>query len=158
MEKSDDRGYFLRVFDEEKISFDIKQASYAKNLKVHTLRGMHFQRAPFAESKLITCTEGEVFDVVVDTQRASSTFGKYKSFILGENAPCNSILIPRGFAHGYLTLTEVSSLLYFMDTKYREEFSSGFAWDDKEVKIDWPYKPKVISVKDSLLTSLRMNI
>jgi dTDP-4-dehydrorhamnose 3,5-epimerase len=116
---------------------------------------MHFQKSPFAESKLITCTEGVVFDVIVDIQRNSSTFGQHKSYILGGNQVYNSIFIPSGFAHGYLTLTPKSSLIYFMDMNFNESHAFGFAWDDKEVGIDWPFTPRIISKRDRSLGKLK---
>lgn len=154
-EITDDRGFFLRVFDESNIDFTIKQVSFAKNFGIHTLRGMHFQKSPFSESKIITCTEGLIFDVAVDIQKNSPTFGQHKSYILGSNQLHNSVFIPNGFAHGYLTLTPKSSLIYFMDMNFNESHAFGFAWDDKEVGIDWPYAPRIMSDKDRLLGKMK---
>jgi len=151
----DTRGHFMRVFDQSQFPFKFEQVSFVQNSTLHTLRGMHFQSFPFAESKLVTCTEGKIFDVVVDIQRESTTFGEYRSFVIGDDEKYNSIFIPKGFAHGYLTLSPKSSLVYFMDTIFKESHASGFVWNDKDVAIEWPHTPRIISEKDKALGKLK---
>ena len=153
---SDIRGNFSRLFCEKiyssfNIDFKIKQVSFATNIKKHTLRGIHFQGHPMQEQKLLHCLRGEIWDVVVDIRKNSKTFGKWQSFHLDKN---NCLFIPRGFAHGYITLTNKVEIIYFMDEFYDAKASTGLIWNDKEVNISWPYQPKVISKNDQNLFKL----
>ena len=153
---SDFRGNFSRIFCEKvysnfNINFAIKQVSLATNIKKHTLRGIHFQKHPMQEQKLLHCLRGEIWDVVVDIRKNSKTFGKWQNFHLDKN---NCLFIPSGFAHGYITLTNKVEIIYFMDEFYDSQSSKGLIWNDKEVNILWPYQPKVISKKDQNLFKL----
>ena len=103
------------------------------------------------EQKLLHCLRGEIWDVVVDIRKNSKTFGKWQSFHLDKN---NCLFIPRGFAHGYITLTSKVEIIYFMDEFYDSQSSKGLIWNDKEVNILWPYQPKVISKNDQNLFKL----
>ena len=146
----DERGSFLRVWEEENLKNEVrlKQASAAINPRPRTLRGLHYQENPHAETKIVQCVLGSVFDVVVDLREDSPTYGKYLSTRIGPVQEYQGIVVPKGFAHGYLTLEENSTLLYYMDHSYVPGSARGIAWDDPAFQIDWPYKPDVISAKD----------
>ena len=154
--KSDFRGSFTRLFCDEifsnfGIDFKIRQASIATNKKKHTLRGMHFQDYPRQEQKLLCCLKGKIWDVVVDIRKNSKTFGQWQYFQLNRNS---CLFIPKGFAHGYLTLTSEVELIYFMDELYESKLSKGIIWNDKKINIPWPFQPKVISKFDQNLIKL----
>jgi len=146
----DERGSFLRVWDEENLSrqIDLNQASVSNNVKARTLRGLHFQKYPHSETKVIQCILGSVFDVVVDLRKNSPSYGKHLSVRLGSREIYQGIVVPNGFAHGYLTLEDNSSLLYFMDKPYVSESAKGIAWDDPTLQIAWPHEPQLISKRD----------
>ena len=146
----DERGSFLRIWEEANFNTHIKlnQASAAINPKARTLRGLHFQTEPHEESKVIQCIMGSVFDVVVDLRKDSSTYGKHSSIQLGPKETYQGIVVPKGFAHGYLTLEANSTLLYFMDNPYVPESAKGIVWNDPTLRIAWPYEPEVISDRD----------
>ena len=152
----DDRGAFMRVFDKSNPidSFVLTQASVVTNPVVGTLRGLHFQAEGYAETKIVHCISGSVFDVVVDLRKSSTTFKEHLSVSLGLMEAFQGILIPKGFAHGYLTCNANSTLLYFMDQSYNAEFAKGIAWNDPMLKIDWPNSPTVISTRDSSFPSI----
>ncbi len=156
---SDLRGYFSRLFCLKELAmnnltFTIDQINYSSNLSKGTLRGLHFQKAPFQEKKIIFCVKGSVFDVIVDIRKDSKTFGKYETFSLSEGTD-EVIFIPKGMAHGFQTLENNTDLLYFMDGIYNKESESGVIWNDDELKIPWPVKNKIISEKDKNLNFLK---
>lgn len=146
----DERGSFLRVWDKENFRnhIDLTQASVAINPKARTLRGLHFQKEPHSETKIVQCVLGSIFDVVVDLRKNSSTFGKHLSIRLGPGDIYQGIVVPKGFAHGYLTLEDNCMLLYFMDKSYVPESAKGIVWNDPTLQIVWPYEPKMISTRD----------
>lgn len=146
----DERGAFARVWDESIFldSMKLIQASVATNPKKGTLRGLHFQSSDFAENKIVQCISGSVFDVVVDLREDSSTFRQHFSIQLGIEQEYQGILVPKGFAHGYLTLSPNSTLLYFMDNVHAPEFAMGLNWNDPALKIPWPSSPRVMSNRD----------
>ena len=155
-DKSDFRGNFLRlfcnkIFLEFNIKFEIKQASIATNHRRHTLRGMHFQDYPMQEQKLLCCLQGKIWDVVVDIRKNSKTYGHWQNFNLGSK---KCLFIPKGFAHGYITLTDKVKLIYLMDEYHEPKLSKGFIWNDRNVNITWPHQPKVISNYDKNLCNL----
>lgn len=148
----DERGFFARIFDkkafeEQGIKFDLIQSSVSFNKKKGTLRGMHYQLEPFSESKIVRCTMGKVYDVIVDLRPDSKTF---KEWIGIEMSADNRrmLFIPKGFAHGFVTLEDNCEISYQMDQIYDPKSASGFRWDDKAFKIFWPVEPKVIIEKD----------
>ena len=153
----DDRGSFARVWDQTILGelISITQVSVATNPLARTLRGIHFQAKEYAETKIVQCITGLVFDVVVDLREESSTYKQYFSVLLGPNEKFQGIVIPKGFAHGYLTLMANSTLLYFMDQIYVPESAQGIAWDDQTLQINWPSAPLVISSKDRQLPMLK---
>ncbi|WP_272038674.1 dTDP-4-dehydrorhamnose 3,5-epimerase [Paenibacillus sp. JJ-100] len=157
----DHRGYFARSFCENElnahgIDFSVKQANIAFNKSAGTLRGMHFQLPPYAEDKIVTCTSGALYDVIIDLNRESSTFGQwYGVNLTSEN--CLSLYVPKGFAHGYLTLLNDTSIHYMVTEKYTPTHESGVRWDDPAFSIDWPETvSKIISDKDNKWTNFSL--
>jgi dTDP-4-dehydrorhamnose 3,5-epimerase len=155
----DERGSFLRVWNKEKLTnqIDLNQVSVANNPKIGTLRGLHFQKDPHAETKIIQCVVGSVFDVVVDLRRESRTCGKYLSIQLGPKEKYQGIIVPKGFAHGYLTLEVNSTLVYFMDYPYVPESANGIVWNDPNLHIDWPFEPEIISDRDRNFPTIKIS-
>jgi dTDP-4-dehydrorhamnose 3,5-epimerase len=150
--KPDERGYFARTwcqheFTARGLSSNIVQCNTSFNLKKGTLRGMHFQQEPNAEIKLIRCTTGKIFDVVLDLRPQSETFRKWTSLILSSTSQ-NMIYIPQGCAHGFLTMEDNTEVFYQMSEFYSAESARGVRWDDPAFKIDWPGNVVVISERD----------
>jgi len=148
----DERGCFARVWDKqvfEKQGLDSKlvQCNISFNTKKGTLRGMHFQTAPYEEKRLVRCTRGKIFDVIIDLRPKSYSFKKWEGVELSaENY--KMLYIPDGFAHGFQTLEDNTEVFYQISEFYRPEYSRGVRWDDKAFQIKWPLKPSVISEKD----------
>ena len=111
---------------------------------------MHFQKSPFQEDKVVRCISGEVFDVIVDIRANSKTFGQWRSLILSSKK-MNAIYIPKGFAHGYQTLSNNCQILYFHTEFYKKESENGFSYNSPFLNIKWPLKITNISKKDSKL-------
>ena len=150
--KTDERGYFFRVFckkdfAEMGIDYKIVQINRSLNIKKGTLRGMHFQKSPKAEDKIIQCIKGAVYDVAVDLRSDSETFGQWIAEELTEENK-KMFLIPKGFAHGYQALRNDSEVLYFSSEFYSPEHVGGVRWDDPVFNIKWPVKEVIISEKD----------
>lgn len=150
----DERGYFSRVWCTNELErFDLHiqfvQCNISYNKKSGTLRGMHFQRAPFEEAKLVSCIRGSIYDVIIDLRKDSKTYMKWEAFVLNSHEPV-SLYIPRGFAHGYQTLEDNTEVLYHMTQFYHAESSCGVRWNDPIFSINWPENTKrIISCKDS---------
>jgi dTDP-4-dehydrorhamnose 3,5-epimerase len=149
----DDRGYFLESFNLEKFEVNIFPIKFVQDNESKSskgvLRGLHFQKPPFAQSKLVRCIEGCVIDVAVDIRKGSPTFGKHVSVELsGENK--RQLFVPTGFAHGFSVLSETAVFAYKVDNRYAPAFDSGIRYDDKELNIDWGLKEEDIqlSAKD----------
>ena len=149
--KSDSRGSLIRTWDgNPKLQeFNLAQASITLNPKSGTLRGMHFQTGPYAEKKIVLCVTGRVFDVVLDLREESTTFEEHIGFEIGQETSYLGILIPAGCAHGYLTLDENSTLIYYMDKEFSIDHTAGVLWNDPKYGINWPQSPLVISDSDS---------
>ncbi|MGX6441634.1 dTDP-4-dehydrorhamnose 3,5-epimerase [Neobacillus sp. K501] len=149
----DSRGFFARTFckktmEKHGIFFDAVQANVAYNIKSGTLRGMHFQLPPFSEDKIVTCFSGAIYDVIVDLNRESSTYTKWFGVTLSEENGL-SLYVPKGFAHGYLTLKDNTSIHYMVSEYYTPSSESGVRWNDDAFGIDWPNKNNlIISQKD----------
>jgi dTDP-4-dehydrorhamnose 3,5-epimerase len=148
----DERGFFMRTYDDDlfnKAGLNYKwvQENHSSSLKKGILRGLHFQRPPFSETKLVRCIKGSVLDVFVDLRKGSETFGEWDSIELRENN-YKSVLLPRGFAHGFCTLEDDSTVLYKVDNYYSPQHESGLIWDDKDLNINWPEKHPTLSEKD----------
>ena len=151
---TDERGYFVETFREDKLeeaighNIDFVQDNESKS-SYGVLRGLHFQLPPFAQSKLVRVITGKILDVVVDIRKGSPTFGKYMSVELsGENK--RMLFIPRGFAHGFVVLSEEVILAYKVDNYYSKESDRGIAFNDPALKIDWQIDANALqlSVKD----------
>ena len=147
----DDRGYFIEsykksVFDEAGLSYDFIQDNQSKSKK-GVLRGLHFQKH-FPQAKLVRCLEGMVFDVCVDLRKNSPTYGKWEGVVLSAERN-NQFLIPRGFAHGFLVLSETAVFAYKCDDNYHPEDEGGIIWNDPEIGIEWPdHEDIILSEKD----------
>jgi dTDP-4-dehydrorhamnose 3,5-epimerase len=149
----DERGFFARIWSEQEfrehgLTTVVSQSSIAYNWAPGTLRGMHWQVEPFAETKLIRCTRGALHDVIVDLRPDSSTFGLWTAIELTADSR-RMLYLPQGFAHGYLTLEPDTEVWYQMSAKYLPEAARGFQWNDPRFGIRWPAEPKVVSEQDS---------
>lgn len=152
--RGDHRGYFMRMYDkqifaEAGIDRAWLQENEARTEKRHTVRGLHFQRPPSAETKLIRATQGVVLDVFVDLRAGSPTYGQWDCVEL-DAARHNMVLIPRGFAHGYCTLTDNSVVTYKVDSMYAPALEGGLRWNDPQVGIAWPVSEPIISDRDKV--------
>ncbi|MDQ1284478.1 MAG: dTDP-4-dehydrorhamnose 3,5-epimerase [Patescibacteria group bacterium] len=156
----DERGFFLESYSKKKleeqgIKIDFLQDNHSMSVQKGVLRGLHFQKPPFAQTKLVRVTKGSVQDVIVDLRKESETFGQWESFTLSaENF--QMLLVPKGFAHGFLTLEDNTEFLYKCDEFYHPEADSGIIWNDPDLAIDWLIKENpVISEKDAKLGFLK---
>lgn len=152
----DNRGYFTETykkseFESAGIKWDFRQDNQSFSKK-GTLRGLHFQREPYAQGKLVRVVKGKIFDVGVDLRIKSITYGKYISAILSEENK-EMLWIPEGFAHGFLAL-EDSVVLYKATSEYNKESEGGIIWNDPDVAVKWPENPLEISPKDKKWPSL----
>ena len=129
--------------------FNFVQYSFVLYPHKNTLRGLHYQNYPHSENKVVQCVSGKVFDVIVDLRENSETFREHLEVCLGPDETFIGVLIPVGCAHGYLTLEENTSLIYFMDKEYFPESAQGLLWDDPLLGINWPTQPDLISERDS---------
>ena len=148
----DNRGYFREIAKKKTLDknflFDCMSQS-----KKNVLRGLHFQKKN-PQAKLVTVAYGKIFDVAVDLRKNSKTFGKYFSIILSGNAGI-SIIIPEGFAHGFYCMSS-KCIVYYKCTKYRDKNSEmSLAWNDKSIKIKWPTRKPILSIKDSTGISIK---
>jgi dTDP-4-dehydrorhamnose 3,5-epimerase len=150
---SDERGFFARTYcvDELRdrgLELPIVQSSISFNVAAGTLRGMHYQRAPFAETKLVRCTRGAIFDVIIDLRPDSPTHRAWVGCELtAENR--RMLYIPEGCAHGFLTLTDNCEVSYQISERYHPEAAAGVRWDDPAFGVIWPARPSVISARDA---------
>lgn len=155
----DERGSFTRTFCEDEwrragLDPHVAQCSTSFNPHAGTLRGLHLQLPPHGETKLVRCTRGEIFDVVVDLRSGSPTFGAHHAVILS-GANRLSLAISPGLAHGFLTLAAQSEVAYQISTAYAEESASGVRWDDPMLGIAWPEVVNIlVSDRDASLPSL----
>jgi dTDP-4-dehydrorhamnose 3,5-epimerase len=149
---ADERGAFARSFCVDEfatagIDFEIVQANISFNKSSGTVRGMHYQRAPHAETKVVRCTRGAMFDVVVDLRSESATFGQWVSAELNADNRA-ALFIPQGCAHGFQTLLDNTEVDYLMSGRYVAESSSGVRYDDPAFGIEWPLPVSSISERD----------
>ncbi|MFN5418561.1 MAG: dTDP-4-dehydrorhamnose 3,5-epimerase [Flavobacteriia bacterium] len=154
----DSRGYFFESYNNEKfiengLEFNFIQDNEAKSTK-GVLRGLHFQNPPFAQTKLIRVIKGEILDVVIDLRISSKTYGKSFSIILNDENK-KQLLVPKGFAHGYIVLSEEAIVSYKVDEKYLPETEGGIIWNDHYLNIDWKLNHSEIklSAKDKEMRS-----
>jgi dTDP-4-dehydrorhamnose 3,5-epimerase len=153
----DKRGFFMETYKESEftkngINTKFVQDNHSKSSK-GVLRGLHYQARPYSQAKLIRCTKGKVYDVVVDLRKDSETFGKWERIELSEENQ-NILFIPKGFAHGFYVLSEEAELAYKTDSEFKQEHDRGLKWDDKDLNIDWGIEATpILSEKDKKQTS-----
>jgi len=155
---SDDRGFFLEsfkesVFIENGINTRFVQDNYSRSIK-GVLRGLHYQKDPKAQAKLVIVIRGKIFDVVVDIRKDSPTYGKWVGEILSEQNH-KFLYIPEGFAHGFCVLSDEADVLYKVNQEYSPEHDRGILWNDPEVDIKWPVDKPLLQEKDSQLPHLK---
>lgn len=148
----DARGFFARAwcqreFEDRGLNSKLVQCNVSSNIRRGTLRGLHYQAAPFPEAKLIRCTKGAIYDVVVDLRRNSSTFKDWIGVALSD-VDRNMVYIPEGCGHGFLTLEDDTEVFYQMSEYYHPELACGVRWNDPTFAIEWPSEPTVISERD----------
>ena len=151
----DDRGFFLEGFRSsaiEEISPATRfiQDNHARSERAGVVRGLHFQKEPRAQSKFIWVSAGSIFDVVVDLRRESPTFGQWEAFVISA-ANFLRLFVPRGFAHGYMTLEPGVEVQYKTDAYYAPGAEGGIVWNDPDLNIQWPDLPPFLSEKDKAL-------
>ena len=147
----DDRGYFLESYNKKAFEENIESVNFVQDNESKSskgvLRGLHFQKPPFTQAKLVRCIEGEVLDVAVDIRRGSPTYGKYVAVKLtGENK--KQLYVPIGFAHGFVVLSETAVFAYKVDNRYAPEYDGGIIWNDETIQIDWNLSENEIKLSD----------
>ena len=150
--RTDQRGFFARTFCQQEfeaygLNTQVVQCNVSFNKRKGTLRGMHYQAAPFAEAKLVRCTSGSIYDVIIDLRPASATFKQYFTVELSaEN--CRMLYIPEDFAHGFQTLQDDTEVFYQMAQRYSAEHARGVRWNDPAFGIEWPEGERIITDRD----------
>lgn len=154
----DARGWFMETWSERKfeaagLAFNFVQDNQSYSAQKGTLRGLHYQTAPFAQAKLVRCTRGKLLDVAVDIREGSETFTQWVAVELtAENK--KQLLIPRGFAHGFITLTDDVEIQYKADNFYAPECDGNIRWDDPQIGVDWGFAPTILADKDAKAPTL----
>lgn len=143
----DDRGFFARTYDRDQFEArgldpEVVQCSVSYNHRRGTLRGLHFQAAPHEETKLVRCTRGRIWDVIVDIRS-----GQHFSIVLSAEEG-NALYVPKGMAHGFITLEDATEVFYQISERYSPEHSRGYRWDDPTFAIPWPEPITVMADKD----------
>ncbi len=156
----DSRGYFLETWKKEEFEASVGKVDFVQDNESRSsygvLRGLHYQKGEFSQAKLVRVIKGRVVDVAVDIRKKSPTFGKYVAVELtGENK--TQLFIPRGFAHGFLVLSEEAIFTYKVDNVYAPQAEAGIRWNDEDINIEWPIDPKdvITSEKDLRASSLK---
>ncbi len=158
----DERGFFARAWDNKKfeehgLNSKLVQSNISFTKKKGTIRGMHYQVPPYTEAKLIRCTRGKIYDVIIDLRTKSKTFTKWMSVELsGINH--RMIYVPEGFAHGFQTLEDNTEVFYQVTKEYNPNYEGGLRWDDPVFGIKWPLGKKIISKKDRSWKSFESGI
>jgi len=160
--RGDERGWFARTYDLDEfrsrgMTLDIVQANASSNAHAGTLRGMHFQTAPHEEPKLVRCTRGAAWDVVVDLRADSPSYRRWFGVELSDDNG-QMLYIPGGLAHGFQTLVDSTELAYEMGERYAPEAATGVRWDDPAFDIDWPEAPpagRTITERDATWPDFR---
>jgi dTDP-4-dehydrorhamnose 3,5-epimerase len=151
--REDHRGFFARTwdkkeFEEHNLNSNLVQCNVSFSKKCGTLRGMHYQKKPFEESKVIRCVKGKIFDVIIDLRSSSSTFKKWFGVELTEEN-YKMLYVPEGFAHGFQTLEDNSEIIYQVSEFYTPKSELGIHWNDPAFNITWPIEEKIITEKDN---------
>lgn len=155
----DHRGYFMESFIEDKFIENVTNTHFVQDNESKStrgvLRGLHFQNPPYNQAKLVRVITGEVLDVAVDLRKNSATYGKHFAIILNEENK-KQLFVPRGFAHGFIVLSESAIFSYKVDNVYAPEYDNGIIWNDPTINIDWkiPYSEVKLSEKDTKLQEL----
>jgi len=142
--QNDKRGFFLKL---KKNDFQNFQNCFSYNRKKFTIRGLHFQKYPSREIKIITCLKGSIFDVVVNINKKSKNYLKWYSFKLNEKNK-HSLYVGKDYAHGFMTLEDNTIVSYQILGNYISKYQAGLLWSDSKIGIKWPHKPKIISNRD----------
>ena len=154
----DERGYFLENYKESEFLANGIDAKFVQDNFSHSiygvLRGLHYQTELKQQAKLVSVISGEIFDVAVDIRKDSPTFGKWTSEILSEKNH-KMLYIPKGFAHGFCTLSDTANVLYKVTNEYSPENEQGIIWNDSEIAISWPIQNPIVSKKDKELPLLK---
>ena len=150
--RGDDRGFFARTFCADEFAAaglptDFVQQNTSYSALKGTLRGMHFQRVPHGEDKLIRCLRGAIVDIIIDMRPDSPTYKNWQAFDLNEDNK-HQLLVPKGFAHGFQTLTDHVEVTYLVSHRYTPNAEGGIRWNDPAFGIDWPLEPTEMSDKD----------
>lgn len=154
----DQRGYFFESFNQKEFKENIGNVNFVQDNESKStygvLRGLHFQKPPFAQAKLVRCIQGKVLDVVVDVRKDSPTYSKHITLELSEENK-KQLFIPRGFAHGFITLSKEAVFAYKVDNWYAPEYDSGIIWNDTTLNIDWRIDTEdiILSSKDQQLST-----
>jgi len=151
--REDSRGYFARVFAKEElkkagIDFSIVHINRSLTVEKGTVRGMHYQKKPKGEDKIIQCLSGKIFDVALDLRRGSKTYGEWVSQTLNPQSK-KMLLVPKGCAHGFQTLEKNTIVEYFVTQYYAPDFEKGVRYNDPKFNINWPIKKAIVSEKDA---------
>jgi dTDP-4-dehydrorhamnose 3,5-epimerase len=158
---SDERGFFARtwdskIFKKKGLNPNLVQCNISFNKEKGTVRGMHFQKSPYEEDKIIRCTKGKIYDIIIDLRKNSPTFTKWEGFELSEEN-YKMLYIPKGFAHGFQTIEKNSEIFYQMSEYFMPEYASGIIWNDPLLKIVWPLPISTISKKDLSYSNFKNN-
>ena len=158
---ADSRGWFVESWTRQRyagygVTSDFCQDNHSLSRQAGTIRGLHFQRAPYAQAKLVRCLKGRIFDVAVDVRKKSPTFGQWIGAELTATAG-EQLFIPAGYAHGFLTLEDDTEVAYKVDAYYAPEADGGIAWNDSFIGIEWPLNglSPLLSEKDKVLPMLK---
>ncbi|MCL1604581.1 dTDP-4-dehydrorhamnose 3,5-epimerase [Phascolarctobacterium sp. ET69] len=148
----DNRGFFMESWNKKKMAeagldYDFVQDNHSKSTVKGTLRGIHFQKGDKAQAKLVRCVKGAVLDVAVDLRKNSPTFKQWVGVELSEENK-KQLLIPRGFGHGFVTLTDDVEFLYKADNYYAPEADAGIRWNDPDIGVEWGIENPILSEKD----------
>jgi dTDP-4-dehydrorhamnose 3,5-epimerase len=158
--RADARGYFARTFCRDEfaahgLACDFMQCSTSYNARRGTLRGMHFQRPPHEEAKLVRCTHGAILDVLLDLRANAATFRCWRAIELTADNGL-ALFVPVGFAHGFQTLSDDAEVLYQISERFDLASAAGIRWDDPAFGIDWPIRPPILSPRDASYGDFRM--
>jgi dTDP-4-dehydrorhamnose 3,5-epimerase len=157
---TDERGFFARAYGAQEfaamgLGTELNQCSVSYNTRTGTLRGLHYQSAPHEEHKLVRCTAGAIFDVIVDIRPGSSHYRRwFGAELTAQNR--RSLFIPPGFAHGFITLRDGAEVYYMISVPHAPQHAQGFRWNDPAFGIQWPLEPSVISPRDAAYPLLDM--
>jgi len=156
----DHRGYFMESFHKKNINNLIGDVNFVQENESESsrgvLRGLHFQKPPYAQAKLVRCLKGSVLDVALDLRKDSKTYGCFETTLLSEENK-NQLFIPKGFAHGFVVLSETAIFSYKVDNYYNSDSESGILWNDPDLKIDWKINKNeiIVSQKDISLPTFK---